>query len=78
MKCVKVLIESGLVIRSNPNQSENIQDGELLSIKANFEPPSNYRGNQTILIKASQEMYRAMHETTVEYNKIIKEREKIV
>jgi hypothetical protein len=74
IKCVKVLIENGLVTRSNPNQSENIQEGELISIKMSFEPLSNYKENQTILIKASQEMYRAMHETTVEYNKIIKER----
>lgn len=52
MKCVKVLIENGLIVRSNP-ENPNFSETELLKVNMNFMPTQGLKQNQTIMIKVS-------------------------
>ena len=74
MKCIGVLIENNLVLRDNSDLSSPFSEGEQIKINLNYKPKAPYKQNQTIIIKVSQEMHKAMHKTSVEQNKIIKER----
>ena len=43
-----------------------------------YEPKGSVKQNQTIMIKVSGEMQKAMHKSSVEQTKIVKEREKLI
>ena len=77
-KYVLVLVENKLIIRQNAF-SDPITEGEYLSINMKYKPPNpNLKPGQSIMIRPSPEMQKSFHQSNLEKNKIMKEREKLV
>lgn len=51
MKCVKALVDNGLITRSISDNQQPIDETELLKINANYKPVPGHKPNQTIMIK---------------------------